>query len=69
VIRKNPIPLNNAQLWKAGWMENRQPKRVPRNKKENIFTGTWNILTMLQPGKMQEVSEQMLQTESQIVAL
>jgi hypothetical protein len=31
-------------------MENRRPKRVSRNKKENIYLGTWNVLTMLQPG-------------------
>jgi len=39
----------NAQLWKAGW-ENNRPERVLRNKKENIYLGTWNVLTMLQPG-------------------
>ena len=50
-------------------MDNRRPKRVIRNKKENIYLGTWNVLTMLQTGKMQEVAEQILQTELQIVAL
>jgi hypothetical protein len=39
----------NAQLWKAG-RENNRPERVLRNKKENIYLGTWNVLTMLQPG-------------------
>jgi exonuclease III len=50
-------------------MDNRRPKRVSRNKKENIYLGTWNVLTMLQPGKMQDVAEQILQRELQIVAL
>jgi len=50
-------------------MDNRQPKRVIRNKKENIYLGTWTVLTMLQPGKMQEVAEQILQRELQIIAL
>jgi len=59
----------NAQLWKAGRENNRRPKRVLRNKKENIYLGTWNVLTMLQPGKMQEIAEQIMQTELQIVAL
>ena len=49
-------------------MDNRQPKQVIRNKKENIYLGTWNVLTMLQPGKMEEVAEHILQTEMQIVA-
>jgi hypothetical protein len=66
---KEPIPLKKTQLLKAGRMDNRRAKRVSRNKKENIHLGTWNVLTMLQPGKMQEVTEQILQTELQIVAL
>ena len=59
----------NAQLLKTGQMNNRRPERVLRNKKDNIYLGTWNVRTMLQPGKMQEVAEQILQTEVQIVAL
>jgi exonuclease III len=31
--------------------------------------GTWNILTMLKPGKMQEIAEQIQNTSLQIVAL
>ena len=31
--------------------------------------GTWNILTMLKPGKMQEIAEQIQNTTLQIVAL
>ena len=54
------LPLKNAQLWKAG-REN--------NRKENMYLGTWNVLIMLQPGKMQEIEEQIMQTELQIVAL
>jgi hypothetical protein len=67
--RKRPNTAKNAQILRAGRMDNRRPKRVSRNKKENIHLGTWNVLTMLQPGKMQEVTEQILQTELQIVAL
>ena len=50
-------------------MNNRLPKRVLRNKKDNIYLGTWNVRTVLQPGKMQEVAEHILQTELQIAAL
>jgi len=67
--RKKPNTAKNAQLLKAERMDNRRPKRVIRNKKENIDLGTWNVLTMLQPEKMQEVAEQILQTELQIIAL
>jgi hypothetical protein len=31
----------NAQLLKDGQMNNRRPKRVLRNKKDNIYLGTW----------------------------
>ena len=31
--------------------------------------GMWNILTMLKPGKMQEIAEQIQNTTLQIVAL
>jgi len=67
--RKKTQKAKNAQLWKAGRGNNRRPKRVLRNKKENIYLGTWNVLTMLQPGKMQEIAEKIIQTELQIVAL
>jgi hypothetical protein len=40
--RKKPNTAKNAQLLKAGRMDNRRPKRVPRNKKENIYLGTWS---------------------------
>jgi hypothetical protein len=66
---KKTKTAKNAQLWKAGRKDKRRPKRVTRNKKENIYLGTWNVLAMLQPGKMQEIAEQILQTELQIVAL
>jgi hypothetical protein len=32
-------------------------------------TGTWNILTMLKPGKIQEIAKQIQNTTLQIVAL
>jgi hypothetical protein len=34
-----------------------------------MVIGTWNILTMLKPGKMQEIAEQIQNTTLQIVAL
>ena len=67
--RKNFNTARNAQLWKDGRIVSRRPTRVLRNKRENIYIGTWNVLTMLKPGRMQEVAEQILQTDLQVVAL
>ena len=57
----------NSQLLKAGQM-NRRHKRVLRNKKDNIYLGTWNVQIMLLPGKMQAAAEQILHTKLQAVA-
>jgi len=38
--KKKPNTAKNAQLLKAGRMDNRRPKRVIRNRKENIYLGT-----------------------------
>jgi len=67
--RKNSNTAKNAQLWKDGWIVSRRPTRVLRNKTENIYIGTWNVLTMLKPGRIKEVAEQILQTDLQVVAL
>jgi hypothetical protein len=34
-----------------------------------LYIRTWNVITMLKPGKMNEISEQMLSTQIQIIAL
>ena len=34
-----------------------------------LYIGTWNVMTMLKPGKMKEISEQMLSSQIQIIAL
>jgi hypothetical protein len=34
-----------------------------------MFIGTWNILTMLKPGKMQKIAEEIQNTTLQIVAV
>ena len=34
-----------------------------------LYIGTWNVMTMLKPGKMNETAEQMLSTQIQNIAL
>ena len=34
-----------------------------------MYIGTWNVITMLKQGKMNEIAEQMLRTQLQIIAL
>jgi exonuclease III len=34
-----------------------------------LCIGAWNVMTMLKPGKMKEIAEQMLSTQIQIIAL
>jgi len=43
-----------SQSRKFGWINGQRPKRVKRNKYLWINIGTWNIMTMLKPGKMNE---------------
>jgi len=66
---KNFNTTKNAQLLKYGWIVSRRPTRLLRNKRGNIYIGTWNVLTMLKRGRMQEVTEQIMQTDLQVVAL
>jgi hypothetical protein len=34
-----------------------------------MYIGTWNIMTMLKAGKMNEIADEMLKTQLQIIAL
>jgi hypothetical protein len=45
----------------------RQFKRVYRNKNLMVHIDTWNVMTMLMPGKMPETEDQMLKTQLQII--
>jgi len=44
-------------------------KRVKQNKENEIIIGTWNVSTLLQPGKMQELEEQISETQLEILAI
>jgi len=66
--RKNLV-AKKSQSRKARWINRQRPKRVKRNKKLWTNIGTWNVMTMPKPGKMNEIAEQMLSTQIQIIAL
>ena len=50
-------------------IKRRQPTRIKRIRKGILCVGTWNIMTMLQAGKMNEIADEMLKTQLQIVTL
>ena len=50
-------------------IKRRQTKRVKRIRKDTIYIGTWNVMTMLKAGKMIEIADEMLKTQLQIIAL
>jgi len=51
----------------AGLINGCGQRRVKRNKENNIIMGTWNIRTLLQPCKMQELAEQISETQLEIL--
>jgi hypothetical protein len=38
-------------------------------RKDMIYIGTWNVMTMLKTGRMNEIADEMLKTQLQIIAL
>jgi hypothetical protein len=59
---KNPLPLKILNYGKPDGRIIDNQSEYQRIRTKNIYLGTWNVLTMLQPGKMQEVAEQILQS-------
>jgi hypothetical protein len=42
---------------------------VQRNTSNKLCIGTWNVKTLLKPGKMQELAEELVKTQLEIVAV
>jgi NADH/NAD ratio-sensing transcriptional regulator Rex len=59
----------NSQRRNSRTIKQRQPMRAKRIRKDMIYIGTWNVMTMLKTGKMYEIVDEMLKTQLQIIAL
>ena len=42
---------------------------MQRNASNKLCIGTWNVKTLLKPGKMQELAEELVKTQLEIVAI
>jgi hypothetical protein len=42
---------------------------VQRNTSNKLCIGTWNVKTLLKPGKMQELAEELFKTQLEIVTI
>jgi hypothetical protein len=63
------VNAKKSQPSNAGLINGGRFERVDRNNKLMINIATWNIMTMLKPGKTHEKADQMLKTRLQIIAL
>ena len=46
-----------------------RPRHVSRTKTDNLYSGTWNVMTLLKPGRVQELAEEIAKTQIEILAL
>jgi hypothetical protein len=53
----------------AGLINGCRQRRLKRNKEIKIIIGTWNVRTLLKPGKMQQLAEQLSKTQLEIPAI
>jgi hypothetical protein len=63
------LAKKSQQRRTAGLINGRRQRRVQRNKENKIIIGTWNVRTLLYPGRMQELAEQIGETQLEIVAI
>jgi hypothetical protein len=63
------LSAKQSQPINAGQINGQRPRRANRNTDLWLYIDTWNVRTILKPGKMNEIAEQMLRTQLQIIAL
>jgi hypothetical protein len=68
-LSKEKFHAKISQQRIAGLINGCRQMRVKRNKENKIIIGTWNVRTLLQLGKMQELAEQIGKTQLEILAI
>jgi hypothetical protein len=63
------IYAKESQCIVSRWHKISRPWRGQQNKNPKLCIGTWNIKTLLKPGKIQELAEKLAKTRLEIVAL
>jgi exonuclease III len=63
-IAKKPQQKNDF-----GLIERYRPRHVTRTKSDKFYIGTWNVMTLLKPEKLQELTEEIAKTQTEILAL
>jgi hypothetical protein len=64
--RKNCIAIKSQRKKGIGLIKGYRPRHVLWNKADNMYIGTWNVMTSLKPGKLQERAEEEAKTQIEI---
>jgi len=67
--RKNYFAKKSQRKENSGLIKGCRPRHVSRNKTDNLYIGTWNVTTLLKPGKLQELVDEIAKTQIEILAL
>jgi hypothetical protein len=68
-LSKGETHAKTSRQRNAGLINGCRQRRVKRNKENKISIGTWNVRTLLQLGKIQELAEQRSKTQLEILAI
>jgi hypothetical protein len=68
-LSKEKINAKKSRQRIAGLINGCRPSRAEQNKENKIIIVTWNVGTLLHPGSMQELAEQIGKTQLEILAI